>query len=105
MLGGVTIGLLQLVALKFPDQMWDGFRLLLRTRSRSLPSERTVKEVLGQDLARHFHNVASLATLPLRATGGLPQVPGAQNGSEQEPLQVVNASVLVLTPSAQHPHS
>ena len=59
MLGCIAVGLLQLVALKFPDQVWDGFRMFLRTRSRTLPSERTVKAVLGQELARHFRHVAS----------------------------------------------
>ena len=75
MLGCIAAGLLQLVALKFPEQVWDGFRLFLRTRSRALPSERTVKAVLAQELVRHFRTIASLATLPLIATGVLPQPP------------------------------
>ena len=90
MLGCVAVGLLQLVALKFPEQVWDGFRMFLRTRSRALPSERTVKAVLGQELARNFHHVASLATMPLMATGVLPQTTSAQNDPEQKPLQVVH---------------
>jgi DDE superfamily endonuclease len=45
MLGCVAVGLLQLVALKFHDHVWDGFTMFLRTRSRALPSERTVKTV------------------------------------------------------------
>ena len=65
--------------------------MFLRTRSRALPSERTVKAVLGQELVRNFHNVASLATMPLMATGALPQAAGAQNNPEQEPRKVVNA--------------
>ena len=77
-------------ALKFPEQVWDGFRMFLRTRSRALPSERTVKAVLGQELARNFHHVASLATMPLMATGVLPQTTSAQNDPEQKPLQVVH---------------
>jgi hypothetical protein len=91
MLGCIAVGLLQLVALKFPEQVWDGFRMFLRTRSRAVPSERTVKAVLGQELVRNFHNVASLATMPLMATGALPQAAGAQNNPEQEPRKVVNA--------------
>lgn len=93
MLGCIAVGLLQLVALKFPGQVWDGFHLFLRTRSRALPSERTVKAVLGQELLRHFRNVASLATLPLMATGVFLQATGAQHDPEQEPLQIVNAEV------------
>jgi len=91
MLGCIAVGLLQLVALKFPEQVWDGFHLFLRTRSRALPSERTVKAVLGQELARNFHNVASLATMPLMATGVFPHTTNAQNDPEQKPLQVVHA--------------
>lgn len=85
MLGCIAIGLLQLVALQCHAQVWDGFHLFLRTRSRTLPSERTVKAVLGQELARHFCTVASLAILPLMATGDLPQPPGTQPDPEQEP--------------------
>jgi hypothetical protein len=54
MLGCIAVGLLQLVALKFHEQVWDSFHLFLRTRSRALPSERTVKAVLGQELARNL---------------------------------------------------
>jgi len=91
MLGCIAGGLLQLVALKFHGQVWDGFSMFLRTRSRALPSERTVKAVLGQELARHCRHVASLATMLLMVTGVLPQAAGAQNDPEEEPLQVVNA--------------
>jgi hypothetical protein len=91
MLGCVTAGLLQLVALKFHAQVWDGFHLFLRTRSRALPSERTVKAVLAQDLGQHFRTVASLATLPLMATGGLPPATEVQHDSGKEPLKIVNA--------------
>ena len=93
MLGCVAAGLLQLGARKFPEQMWDGFHLFLRTRSRALPSERTVKAVRGQELARHFRTVASLAALPLMATGVVPQPTGTQHAPEKEPRQVVNAEV------------
>ena len=65
MLGCLAVGLLQLVALKFHGQVWDGFSMFLRTRSRALPSERTVKAVLGQELVRNFRNVASLDLLYL----------------------------------------
>lgn len=91
MLGCIAVGLLQLVALKFPEQVWDGFRLFLRTRSRALPSERTVKAVLGQELARNFRNVASLATWSLMATGVFPQAAGARSDPEQESRKAANA--------------
>ena len=91
MLGCIAIGLLQLVALKLHAQVWDGFHLFLRTCSRTLPSERTVKAVLAQALGQHFRDVASLVTLPLMATGVLPQAPGAQNDPAQALLKIVNA--------------
>lgn len=91
MLGCIALGLLQLVALKFPNQVWEGFNMFLRTRSRTLPSERTVKAVLGQELARNFRHVASLATMPIIATRVSPHTAGVQNDPEQEPLKAVNA--------------
>lgn len=96
MLGCIAIGLLQLVALKFHEQVRDGFRLFLRTRSRALPSERIVKTVLAQELVRHFRTVASLATLPLMATGVLPQATDVQNDPEKEPPKVVKTEVFTL---------
>jgi hypothetical protein len=45
MLGAISLGLLQLIALKYTQNVWDHFDAFLRTRSRSLPSERTVKYV------------------------------------------------------------
>lgn len=56
MLGCIALGLLQLVALKFPGLIWAAFTRFLRTRRRALPSERTVKEVLAQELTLDFHH-------------------------------------------------
>jgi hypothetical protein len=91
MLGCIALGLLQLVALKFPQQVWQGFTMFLRTRSRALPSERTVKAVIGQELARNFHNVASLATMPIVAIGTSPQSDSTRKDTQQEVLKTVNA--------------
>ena len=65
LLGCIALGLLQLVALKFSHHIWDAFPLFLRTRSRSLPSEQTVKTVLAQALQQDFLNLAPSATLPV----------------------------------------
>lgn len=91
MLGCIALGLLQLVALTFPHQVWRGFNLFLRTRSRALPSERTVKAVIAQEVARNFRNVASLATLPIINTESFTQKDAPQNDPEQEPREAVNA--------------
>jgi DDE superfamily endonuclease len=92
MLGCITLGLLQLVALKFPHQVWEAFRLFLRTRSRALPSERTVKEVLAQELVRNSRKVAADAIMPLMAPGQfLPAEPWAQSAPVGELFMVVNA--------------
>ena len=47
MLAAIALGLLQLIALKFSVEVWGQSHGFLRTRSRSLPSERTVKDVVG----------------------------------------------------------
>jgi hypothetical protein len=91
MLGCIALGLLQLVALTFPQQVWRGFKLFLRTRSRVLPSERTVKAVIAQEVARNFRNVASLATLPIINTESFTQKEALQNDPEQEPREAVSA--------------
>ena len=44
---GIAPGLLQLIALQFGSRVWQHHRLYLRTRSRELPSEKTVKHVLA----------------------------------------------------------
>src|SRR4029450_5502455 len=91
MLGCLTLGLLQLVALKFQHQVWEAFNMFLRTRSRALPSERIVKEVLAQELVRHFRKAASYATTPLMAPGEFPEEPWAHSAPAREPFMVVNA--------------
>ncbi|MDH3605357.1 MAG: hypothetical protein OEU26_37670, partial [Candidatus Tectomicrobia bacterium] len=63
MLGCVALGMLQLVALKFQGSIWASFTCYLRTRSRALPSERTVKEVLAQELLRDFHHIKPSAMM------------------------------------------
>jgi hypothetical protein len=63
MLGCVALGMLQLIALKFHGPIWASFTCFLRTRSRTLPSERTVKEVLAQKLLRDFHHVKPSAMM------------------------------------------
>lgn len=54
----MATGLLQLIALKFPLSVWERFESFLRTRSRALPSERTVKEVVARLLLEDFHRAA-----------------------------------------------
>lgn len=50
----IAQGLLQLIALRFSDTVWLQHRLYLRTRSRALPSEKTVKQVLAPRLVQQF---------------------------------------------------
>lgn len=73
-LGCIALGLLQLVALKFPDFIWTTCPFFLRTRSRHLPSEKTVKAVLAQALVQDFQCLAPSAILQIIR----PQ-PGAAN--------------------------
>jgi hypothetical protein len=63
MLGCVALGMLQIIALTFHGSIWASFTCYLRTRSRALPSERTVKEVMAQELLRDFHHVKPSAMI------------------------------------------
>ena len=63
MLAAIALGLLQLIALKFPSEVWGQFNSFLRTRSRHIPSERTVKDVVGQMVIEDFLGVAPSATM------------------------------------------
>lgn len=47
MLAAIAQGLLQLLSLKFKDSIWSQCDFFLRTQSRNLPSERTVKQVIA----------------------------------------------------------
>ena len=52
----IAQGLLQLLSLTFSELIWEKHILYLRTRSRYLPSEKTVKQLLNQLFVRQlFH--------------------------------------------------
>ena len=91
MLGCITLGLLQLVALRFQNQVWEAFNMFLRTRSRALPSERTVKEVLAQELVRNSRKVTAAATMPLMAPGEFSEEPWTQSTPVEELFMAVDA--------------
>jgi len=63
MIAAIALGLLQLIALRFPKAVWNQFDAFLRTRSRELPSERTVKHVLARQLVQDFLSVAPSAMM------------------------------------------
>lgn len=50
----VAAGLLQLFSLRYHKGLWKQQVLYLRTRSRELPSENTVRQILAPLLARHL---------------------------------------------------
>ena len=77
MLGCIALGLLQLVALKFQGPIWAAFTRFLRTRRRALPSERTVKEVLAQELTLDFHSLRPSAMM--QEIHGLGQSPDEED--------------------------
>jgi hypothetical protein len=54
MLGAIALGLLQLIGLKYTQSVWEQFDGFIRTRSRLVPSERTVKYVLARLLINNF---------------------------------------------------
>ena len=52
--GCIATGLLQWLSLKYQQTLWDHNVLYLRTRSRELPSENTVRQILAPWLTRQF---------------------------------------------------
>ncbi|KPA12725.1 conserved hypothetical protein, membrane [Candidatus Magnetomorum sp. HK-1] len=58
MLGVISLGLLQLISLKFSESVWNQFSGFLRSRSRDIPSERTSKIVISNLLAMNFSSFA-----------------------------------------------
>jgi len=63
MLGAISLGLLQLLSLRFSDKIWEQSDAFLRTRSRILPSERTVRYVIANLLITNYRNLAPDAIL------------------------------------------
>ena len=59
MTGAIALGLMQLISLKFEKTVWQHFSVFLRTRSRMLPSERTVKHVIADLLVLNLINLPS----------------------------------------------
>jgi hypothetical protein len=63
MLGCIALGLLQLIAIHFDTHIWSTFTHFLRTRRRVLPSKRTVKTVLAQELLKDFFSLRPSAMM------------------------------------------
>jgi len=55
-LGAISLGLLQIIAFKYTDSIWSEFDGFLRTRSREIPSERTVKSVISNLLVLDYRS-------------------------------------------------
>lgn len=63
MTGAIALGLMQLIALKFEQSVWGRYTGYLRTKSRELPSERTVKSVMEELLFRDLISFAPGAVM------------------------------------------
>ena len=61
MMSAIALGLLQILSIKFKESIWGHFDVYLRTQSRKLPSERTVKYVISRFLVRDLCRSASSA--------------------------------------------
>jgi hypothetical protein len=61
MCGLIATGILQICALKFPKETWAQHNFFIRTKSRALPSEKTVKMILAPRLISIFINVSKQA--------------------------------------------
>jgi hypothetical protein len=53
----IATGLLQFIALNFQETVWAEHRLYLRTQSRDLPSEKTVRQILATVFIKQFYRV------------------------------------------------
>lgn len=63
MLGCIALGLLQVLSLRYGKAIWEKYTSFLRTKSRALPSERTVKSVVAKELVSDMHKVACSKTM------------------------------------------
>ena len=63
MLGAIAQGLLQLLAVTYPETVWAHFDAFLRTRSRHLPSEATVRHVIARMIRHDFVALRPSATM------------------------------------------
>ncbi|WP_041279235.1 hypothetical protein [Desulfobacula toluolica] len=63
MIGSIALGLLQLISIKYEKSVWKEFKGFLRTKSRKLPSERTVKFVIADLLVRDLFSIAPGAVI------------------------------------------
>jgi len=59
----IAHGLPQLIALRYGALVWRHYRLYLRTQSRSLPSEKTVQQVLAPRLSQPFVHLSQNSIL------------------------------------------
>ncbi len=53
----IAVGLLQFISLNFGADVWSKHQLYLRTQSRELPSEKTVKQILIPSFVKQFFRV------------------------------------------------
>jgi hypothetical protein len=64
-LSAILVGILQILALQFPEQIWKDNQHWLRTFSNNVPSEYIVKGVLTQTILRNLHRVNAHAIYAL----------------------------------------
>lgn len=59
--GCIATGILQLLALKYEQIIWKGYRGWLRTYTSEVPSEETVMSVIQENFFHNFHDFSSTA--------------------------------------------
>lgn len=59
--GCIATGILQLLALKYVQLIWKGYRGWLRTYTSEVPSEETVMSVIQESFFHNFHDFSSTA--------------------------------------------
>jgi len=61
-IGSIAMGIINIIALTMPHVIWENYNGFLRTKSSTIPSVETVKNVLGNIILWNFRNLADIAT-------------------------------------------
>jgi hypothetical protein len=84
MIGSISLGLLQMIALIYTDLVWNQYDGFLRTRSRYVPSERTVRYVIAEILTSNFRSLAPTGIL-LKIRNRFGRQKNSRRGKNRQP--------------------
>ena len=59
--GGIALGILQILATKYPQSVWDNYVGWLRTKRTDVPSKATVRSVIQETFYHNFCDFSDTA--------------------------------------------